>query len=201
MEKYIVNQNYTFLTVPTKVVKSKDISDSEKLILSLMIGYYRKYDNIQLSVDRIADELGYCEKTVRNNISKLIEKNLVKLIPVCENNLKKCNQYEVNFQVFNDTFGFDYFVLAGAEMEEGVENKKGFSTSSKAPQNNKAENEYWKELDRVNDIILLLKKDNGGRYWYNLKTKEKKHLTYKSDWLSAFGKEGENFYNKYAIKK
>lgn len=137
MKQITINQNYTFLTIPTKVVRSTEIGGKEKLVLSLMISYWRKYGNIQLSTERMAIELGCCEKTIRNNISKLAEKKLINIVPVYENNLKKCNEYEINFQVFNEIFDIDYFVLVGAEMEEDVAVKKGCSTSSKAPQNEK----------------------------------------------------------------
>lgn len=110
MKQVQINKNYTFLMIPTKILKNQEISDSEKLILSTFISFFNKYSNIQISIERIADELGYCEKTVRNNISKLVEKGLVKKIPVFENNLKKSNRYEINYSNFNKFFDFDYFV-------------------------------------------------------------------------------------------
>ena len=110
MKQVQINKNYTFLMIPTKVLRSQEISDSEKLILSTFISFFNKYSNIQISIERIAEELGYCEKTVRNNISKLVEKGLVKKIPVFENNIKKSNRYEINYSNFNKFFDFDYFV-------------------------------------------------------------------------------------------
>lgn len=110
MKQVQINKNYTFLMIPTKILKNQEISDSEKLILSTFISFFNKYSNIQISIERIAEELGYCEKTVRNNISKLVEKGLVKKIPVFENNLKKSNRYEINYSNFNKFFDFDYFV-------------------------------------------------------------------------------------------
>ena len=110
MKQVQINKNYTFLMIPTKVLKNQEISDSEKLILSTFISFFNKYSNIQISIERIAEELGYCEKTVRNNISKLVEKGLVKKIPVFENNIKKSNRYEINYSNFNKFFDFDYFV-------------------------------------------------------------------------------------------
>lgn len=110
MKQVQINKNYTFLMIPTKVLKNQEICDSEKLILSTFISFFNKYSNIQISIERIAEELGYCEKTVRNNISKLVEKGLVKKIPVFENNIKKSNRYEINYSNFNRFFDFDYFV-------------------------------------------------------------------------------------------
>lgn len=110
MKQVQINKNYTFLMIPTKVLKNQEICDSEKLILSTFISFFNKYSNIQISIERIAEELGYCEKTVRNNISKLVEKGLVKKIPVFENNIKKSNRYEINYSNFNKFFDFDYFV-------------------------------------------------------------------------------------------
>lgn len=110
MKQVQINKNYTFLMIPTKILKNQEISDSEKLILSTFISFFNKYSNIQISIERIAEELGYCEKTVRNNISKLVEKGLVKKIPVFENNIKKSNRYEINYSNFNKFFDFDYFV-------------------------------------------------------------------------------------------
>lgn len=110
MKQVQINKNYTFLMIPTKILKNQEICDSEKLILSTFISFFNKYSNIQISIERIAEELGYCEKTVRNNISKLVEKGLVKKIPVFENNIKKSNRYEINYSNFNKFFDFDYFV-------------------------------------------------------------------------------------------
>lgn len=110
MKQVQINKNYTFLMIPTKILKNQDICDSEKLILSTFISFFNKYSNVQISIERIAEELGYCEKTVRNNISKLVEKGLVKKIPVFENNMKKSNKYEINYSNFNNFFDFDYFV-------------------------------------------------------------------------------------------
>lgn len=110
MKQVQINKNYTFLMIPTKVLKNQEICDSEKLILSTFLSFFNKYSNIQISIERISEELGYCEKTVRNNISKLVEKGLVKKIPVFENNIKKSNRYEINYSNFNKFFDFDYFV-------------------------------------------------------------------------------------------
>ena len=96
--------------IPTKVLRSQEISDSEKLILSTFISYFNKYSNIQISIERLADELGYSLSTIKRNISKLVEKGLVKWIPVFENNIKKSNRYEINYSNFNRFFDFDYFV-------------------------------------------------------------------------------------------
>ena len=110
MKQVQVNKNYTFLMIPTKVLRSQEISDSEKLILSTFISYFNKYSNIQISIERLADELGYSLSTIKRNISKLVEKGLVKRIPVFENNIKKSNRYEINYSNFNRFFDFDYFV-------------------------------------------------------------------------------------------
>ena len=110
MKQVQINKNYTFLMIPTKVLRSQEISDSEKLILSTFISYFNKYSNIQISIERLADELGYSLSTIKRNISKLVEKGLVKRIPVFENNIKKSNRYEINYSNFNKFFDFDYFV-------------------------------------------------------------------------------------------
>ena len=110
MKQVQINKNYTFLMIPTKVLRSQEISDSEKLILSTFISYFNKYSNIQISIERLADELGYSLSTIKRNISKLVEKGLVKKIPVFENNIKKSNRYEINYSNFNKFFDFDYFV-------------------------------------------------------------------------------------------
>ena len=110
MKQVQVNKNYTFLMIPTKVLRSQEISDSEKLILSTFISYFNKYSNIQISIERLADELGYSLSTIKRNISKLVEKGLVKRIPVFEKKKKKSNRYEINYSNFNRFFDFDYFV-------------------------------------------------------------------------------------------
>lgn len=110
MKQVQINKNYTFLMIPTKVLRSQEINDSEKLILSTFISYFNKYSNIQISIERLADELGYSLSTIKRNISKLVEKGLVKRIPVFENNIKKSNRYEINYSNFNKFFDFDYFV-------------------------------------------------------------------------------------------
>lgn len=110
MKQVQINKNYTFLMIPTKVLRSQEISDSEKLILSTFISYFNKYSNIQISIERLSDELGYSLSTIKRNISKLVEKGLVKRIPVFENNIKKSNRYEINYSNFNKFFDFDYFV-------------------------------------------------------------------------------------------
>ena len=110
MKQVQINKNYTFLMIPTKVLKNQEICDNEKLILSTFISYFNKYSNIQISIERIAEELGSSLTTVKRNISKLVEKGLVKRIPVFENNIKKSNRYEINYSNFNKFFDFDYFV-------------------------------------------------------------------------------------------
>lgn len=110
MKQVQINKNYTFLMIPTKVLRSQEICDSEKLILSTFISYFNKYSNIQISIERLADELGYSLSTIKRNISKLVEKGLIKRIPVVENNMKKSNRYEINYPNFNRFFDFDYFV-------------------------------------------------------------------------------------------
>lgn len=139
MKQVQINKNYTFLMIPTKVLRNQEISDSEKLILSTFISYFNKYSNIQISIERLADELGYCEKTIRNNISKLVERGLVNKIPVVENNMKKSNRYEINYPNFNRFFDFDYFVETSTIDQQKPQPQQQTTPRAKKPEINPAD--------------------------------------------------------------
>lgn len=134
MKQYLINKDYTYLMIPSKILRNSELGVMEKLILSVMISYWNNYENIQVSIEKLSYALGCNKSTITRNISKLVERSLIKVIPIVENGIKKCNKYEINFKYFNEYFDINYFILADLK-EEGVESKKGFSTSSNNQQN------------------------------------------------------------------
>ena len=109
-----------FTQVPNFILKSKKLSSGDKMAFAMLLSYAWQNDYCFPGQERLAEDLGVTDRSVRTNLKALEQQGL---LVIKRRGQGKTNIYELNLTARSSTKNPDRKKTSGLEREESVRSR------------------------------------------------------------------------------